>query len=56
MNIKQGQLIISVAGALKECGINVVGIDVECMRSSEHWVRNLATLHYLFMFYSEGAC
>ena len=43
MNRKWVELIISAAGALEQRGKNAVGIDVECMRSKEHLVRNLAT-------------
>ena len=42
MNRKWVQVITSAAGALEQRGKNAVGIDVECMRSNEHLVRNLA--------------
>lgn len=41
---KQAQLIISVAGTLKKRGRDVVGNDVECMRLSERWVRDVGSI------------
>ena len=42
MNRKWVQFINSAAIALEQRGKDAVGIDVECMRSKEHLVRNLA--------------
>ena len=42
-SIKQAQEIISVARNLENTERDVVGIDVECMPSSERWVSDIGS-------------